>query len=193
MDLGPVADREPSLRSEPLRRAAVLVPVFQTDSGPHVLFIKRSNDLAEHPGEMSFPGGGAEPRDRDRLATAVREAGEEVGLGPEEITTVGQLDDIQTVSGYAVRPFVARIPDRPYEPTDAEVEQVVPLSVGALTTPENHGYEFREHPEDGTIPCHHFYVDGYTIWGATARMLVQLLSLGTDWSAPDPPAIDPGE
>ncbi|MFB6085365.1 MAG: CoA pyrophosphatase [Halodesulfurarchaeum sp.] len=187
MDLGPVADRDPTIVSDPARKAAVLVPVID---GPatELLFIERSANLAEHPGEMGFPGGGYEPSDEDRWATAVRESGEEIGLDREEISPVGRLDDVETVTGYTVSPFVARVPRRGYRPTDAEVATVVSLPVSALTDPENHSFEPREHPEDGTVPCHHFRVDGYTIWGATARMLVQLLTLGTEWIEPTPPA-----
>lgn len=187
MDLEPVADRDPTILQNPSRRAAVLVPVIVDGTGPELVFIERAAELAEHPGEMSFPGGGYESTDRDRWDTAVRESGEEIGLRPDEIATVGRLDDVQTVTGYTVSPFVAQVPARRYRPTDGEVAEVVSLPVRAFTDPENHTFEPREHPEYGTVPCHHFRVGGYTIWGATARMLVQLLTLGTDWTAPEPP------
>ncbi|MDZ7849301.1 MAG: CoA pyrophosphatase [Halodesulfurarchaeum sp.] len=192
MDLGPVAGRDPTVVPDPSRKAAVLIPVID-GADPELVFIERAANLLEHPGEMGFPGGGYEPKDGDRQATAVRESGEEIGLLPEEITPVGRLDDIETVTGYTVSPFVARVPERDYRPTDAEVAEVVPLPVAALTDPENHTFEPREHPEYGTVPCHHFRVGDYTIWGATARMLVQLLTVGTEWETPEPPAQSLGE
>ncbi len=191
MDLAPVADWEPSRIGDPERAAAVLVPV--TEPGTELVFIRRSSTLAEHPGEMSFPGGNVERRDRNREATAIRESGEEVGLRPAEITTVGRLDDVQTVSGYTVSPFVATVPNRDYGPGDDEVAEVVRLAVGDLADPANHTFEPREHPGFGTVPCHHFHVGDRTIWGATARMLVQLLRLGTEWSVPQPETPTLGE
>lgn len=187
MELGPLVDREPTLVANPARKAAVLVPLVEEDSASHIVFIRRSDTLEEHPGQMGFPGGRYEPRDGDRRETAVRESNEEIGLRAAEIAQIGRLDDVETVSGYTVSPFVARVPDRAYRPTDEEVADVVSLPLEAFTTPENHAYEGRMHPEYGTVPCHHFIVNGYTVWGATARMLVQLLTLGTEWTVPDPP------
>jgi 8-oxo-dGTP pyrophosphatase MutT (NUDIX family) len=133
---------------------------------------------------MSFPGGGREPSDADLTASALREAHEEIGLDPTEADVVGRLDDIQTVTSYSVRPFVARVPDRPYSPDEREVAEIVVLSVADLTDRENYESERRDHPHYGDIRLHFFHVDGYTVWGATGRMLVQLLELTTDWRMP---------
>ena len=193
LDLAAVADRRPAIRSNPHRAAAVLVPVIERKRGTELLFIRRSADLDEHPDQIGFPGGGAEHVDRDRRATAFREAREEVGLQAGEIVAVGHLDDVQTVSGYTVTPVVARVPNREYRPTDAEVAGTLRVDLAALLAPENHAYEPREHPDHGTVPCHHFHVGEQTIWGATARMVVQLLTYGTDWTAPEPPGRPLGE
>ncbi len=168
------------------RRAAVLSPVVHREGVPHVLFTRRAEDLGEHPGQMSFPGGGVEPDDDDLTATALREADEEIGLRPPEVTVVGRLDDIETVSEYAVSPFVGWVPDRPYTPADGdgEVAEIAVLPVPALTDPDNYESERRHHPTHGGIRLHFFHVDGYTVWGATGRMLVQLLELATDWRVP---------
>jgi hypothetical protein len=100
---------------------------------------------------------------------------------------IGRLDDIRTVSEYSVRPFVVRIPDRSYQPTDAEVAEVVVLPVEGLIDHGNYESERRDHPYYGDIRLHFFYVDGYTVWGATARMLVQFLELATEWRMPPEP------
>ncbi|WP_246987169.1 NUDIX hydrolase [Halorientalis marina] len=170
------------------REAAVLAPVVTRDDGYHLLFTKRADHLGEHPGQMSFPGGGREPSDADRTATALREANEEIGLDPDEAEIVGRLDDIRTITSYSVRPFLARIPDREYTPDEREVAEIAVLAVDDLTDLDNYESERRDHPHYGDIRLHFFRVDGYTVWGATARILVQLLELATDWEMP--PEVD---
>ncbi|MFB6075258.1 MAG: CoA pyrophosphatase [Haloarculaceae archaeon] len=187
MDLERVAAHEPQAVAGEQREAAVIVPVVTRADGHHLLFTKRADYLQNHPGQMSFPGGGREPEDADLLQTALREGREEIGLDPRAVDVVGRLDDIRTVSEYSVRPFVARIPDREYRPTDAEVAEVVVLPVAALMDRNNYESERRDHPHYGEIRLHFFHVDGYTVWGATARMLVQLLELATDWRMPPEP------
>jgi 8-oxo-dGTP pyrophosphatase MutT (NUDIX family) len=104
-----IAGHEPRSRTA-TREAAVVVPLFVREGAWHVLFTERATDLHEHPGQVSFPGGGHEPVDTSPTDTALREASEEIGLERSEATIVGRLDDIHTVTDYAVRPFVARIP-----------------------------------------------------------------------------------
>jgi 8-oxo-dGTP pyrophosphatase MutT (NUDIX family) len=199
MDLAGV-DRHAAVAVEDEERdAAVLAPVITRSDGVasptrteaagshHLLFTKRAEHLGEHPGQMSFPGGGREPEDSNLEATALREANEEIGLRPDEAAVVGRLDDIRTITRYAVRPLVARVPDREYVPDEREVAEVAVLPVAALTDPENYDSERRDHPHYGEIRLHFFRVDGYVVWGATARILVQLLELTTDWRVPDEP------
>lgn len=136
---------------------------------------------------MSFPGGGREPVDDDLTATALREADEEIGLDPDTAEVVGRLDDIRTITRYAVRPFVARVPDREYVPDEHEVAEVVVLPIAALTDPDNYDSERRDHPHYGEVRLHFFRVGDYVVWGATGRILVQFLELTTDWRVPDDP------
>ncbi|MFT4946452.1 MAG: 8-oxo-dGTP pyrophosphatase MutT (NUDIX family), partial [Natronomonas sp.] len=187
MDFAGVRGHEPATVDDQEREAAVLAPVIDRESGPHILFTKRAEHLSDHPGQMSFPGGGREPEDDSLEATAKREANEEISLEPTEVSIVGRLDDIRTITRYSVRPFVAEVPDRTYEPFDGEVAEVAILPVAALIDRVNYQSERREHPHYGDIRLHYFYVDGYTVWGATARMLVQLLELTTEWTVPPEP------
>jgi 8-oxo-dGTP pyrophosphatase MutT (NUDIX family) len=184
MDLGRVVDHEAASVTGGQQEAAVLAPVIDRE-GAQLLFTKRADHLGEHPGQMSFPGGGREPRDASLRETALREANEEIGLRAPEADIVGRLDDIHTVSRYSVRPFVARVPDRAYEPDQREVAEITVLPVSGLVDPANYESERRTHPEFGDVRVHFFHVSGYTVWGATAKILVQLLELTTDWRVPD--------
>jgi 8-oxo-dGTP pyrophosphatase MutT (NUDIX family) len=188
MDLSGVGRHTPTSFEGATRQAAVVAPVVDRDGEDHLLFTKRADHLGEHAGQMSFPGGGREPSDDSLEATALREAREEIGLLPEEVELFGRLDDIETVTDYSVRPFVGRIPNREYTPDEREVAEIAVLSVDALTDRTNYESERRDHPYYGEIRIHFFHVDGYTVWGATGRMLVQLLELTTDWRMP--PEVD---
>jgi 8-oxo-dGTP pyrophosphatase MutT (NUDIX family) len=188
MDLSGVRRHEPTTVTDQEREAAVIAPVVERDEEPYVLFTKRADHLSDHPGQMSFPGGGHEPEDADLWATALREADEEIGLTAPEVERVGRLDDIRTVTRYSVRPYVSRIPDRNYEPGDEEVAEIAVLPLSGITNLDNYESERRDHPYYGDIRLHFFYVDGYTVWGATARMLVQFLELATAWEMP--PEVD---
>ncbi|WP_433623183.1 NUDIX hydrolase [Halomicrococcus sp. NG-SE-24] len=185
MDLGRVTDSVPRPVTDEDRDAAVLVPVVVREGELGLLFTKRADHLGEHPGQMSFPGGGREPGDATLWETALREAREEIGLRPEEVEGVGRLDDIRTVTNYAVTPFVAKIPDRRYDPDEREVAEIAVLPVSAFLDAANYETEHRDHPNYGEIVIHFFHVDGYTVWGATGRIVVQLLELTTDWRAPE--------
>jgi 8-oxo-dGTP pyrophosphatase MutT (NUDIX family) len=187
MDLSRLSAHTPTAVDDTSQQAAVLAPVLTRDEESYVLFTKRADHLGEHPGQMSFPGGSREPEDKDLETTALREADEEIGLRAPEVAMVGRLDDIQTVTGYSVRPFVGRIPDREYDPDEREVAEVVTLGVSELTDLKNYESERREHPVYGPHRIHYFHVGPYTVWGATGVMLTQLLELTTEWRPPEEP------
>lgn len=188
MDFQRVRDHTPETVTDEPQEAAVLVPVIDADSDPHILFTKRAEDLSDHPGQMSFPGGGREPEDDSLEETAKREGHEEIGLRPEEVSIIGRLDDIRTITHYSVRPFVAEIPNRQYEPDDKEVAEIAVLPLEELANLANYQSERRDHPHYGEVRLHYITVNGYTVWGATAKMFVQFLELTTDWEMP--PEVD---
>jgi 8-oxo-dGTP pyrophosphatase MutT (NUDIX family) len=187
MDLAlePVAAHDPVAVTGEEREAAVIVSVVEHQGAEHLLFIKRADHLGEHAGQMSFPGGGREPSDGDLRETALREANEEVDMDPDRVEMLGRLDDISTVTRYAVRPFVARVAQQEWVRDEREVAEVVLLPVEALIDLDNYESERRDHPHYGDVRLHFFRVDGYTVWGATGRILVQFLELTTDWSPPE--------
>jgi len=185
MDLDRAAEYDPREIPDQPYDAAVLIPVIERDGEHHLLFTKRADHLGEHPGQMSFPGGGREPEDASIRETALREADEEIDLKAHEADVIGQLDDIRTITEYAVTPFVARVPDRTYVPDEREVAEIAVLPLSGILDPDNYEYERRDHPHYGDVVIHYFRVDGYTVWGATGRIVVDLLELTTDWRAPE--------
>jgi len=154
--------------------AAVLVPLYLADGALHVVFTRRRDDLRRHPGEVSFPGGRADDDDADLLHTALREAHEEIGLPYDAVTLVGALQPTPTIAtNYAVYPFVGLIePGHVWVPSDAEVAAVLELSLADLRA----GYGRRRLMRRGIPFRTDVYVVGdHLIWGATARMLHELI------------------
>ncbi len=154
--------------------AAVLVPLYTRDGELHAVLTERRGDLSKHAGEISFPGGRQDEPDEDLRATALREAEEEIGLPPDVVELVGALPPVGTfVTGYRVFPFVGTIPaGREWTPQEAEVEQVIELSLPDLVR----GYENKRLLRRGVpIKTPTYTVDGHFVWGATARMVQSLL------------------
>jgi 8-oxo-dGTP pyrophosphatase MutT (NUDIX family) len=154
--------------------AAVLVPLYVDRGELHAVFTKRREDLRRHPGEISFPGGRAEEGEDDLRVTALREAHEEIGLPAEAVEIVGALQPTPTiVTGYAVYPFVGLIePGRAWTVSVREVAEVIELALPALLA----GYGRRRLVRRGLpIRTDTFLVGDNLIWGATARILSDLL------------------
>ena len=154
--------------------AAVLVPLFERDGELHAVFTKRRDDLRRHPGEISFPGGREDDTDSDLVHTALREACEEIGLPPEGVEVLGALQPTPTIAtSYAVYPFVGWIePGREWQLSPREVARVLELSLADLRA----GYGRRRLMRRGVPFRTDVYVVGDDlIWGATARILADLL------------------
>jgi len=165
--------------------AAVLVPLHLGGGTLHAVFTKRREDMRRHPGEVSFPGGRRDPEDADLLATALREAEEEIGLAAGEVEVLGALQPTPTIAtGYAVYPFVGLIePGRSWTLSPREVAGVLELSFDALRA----GYGRRRLLRQGLPVRTETYVVGdELIWGATARMLADLFDRLGDLVAQPP-------
>ena len=163
------------VEQEGLIPAAVLL-LLTNRGGPHVIFAKRTERVAHHKGQYSFPGGIVETWDGSRLETALREAQEEIGLPPEAVEVIGTLDDTETrATSFVITPFVGLIrePVR-YVPDGREIERVLEVPLAALLDPANFREELSE--RDGRRqPVYFYQYGGETIWGATARILKQFL------------------
>ncbi len=155
--------------------AAVLVPLYLSGGKLHAVFTKRRDDLRRHAGEISFPGGRSDESDPALQHTALREAHEEIGLDPSAVEVIGALQPTPTIAtGYAVYPFVGLIePGLEWTLSPREVAEVLELSLRDLRA----GYGRRRLIRRGVPFRTDVYVVGENlIWGATARMLGDLLS-----------------
>lgn len=183
----PPARRSP-LEDDGVRPSAVLCALYDDEAGrATVVLTRRAQHLRTHRGEVSFPGGGAEPVDVDHWATAVRESVEEVGLDPAGLERLGELDHLRTVSGRSyIVPLVAALPARPeLVPDPREVERILHVPLDDLLAPGTYREELWGLPQLER-PIFFFEVPGDTIWGATAAMLRNLLLVAL--GLPDPVA-----
>jgi 8-oxo-dGTP pyrophosphatase MutT (NUDIX family) len=188
---GPAASRPADM---PGRPAAVLVLVYRDDAGDaRVVLIERpTEDGRHHSGEVSFPGGKAEPEDDDAVATALREAAEEVGLDASAagVRVLGLLDRFWIpISDFAVTPVVAVSDRRPtMVPAPAEVVRIVEPSLERFL-PDAPVATVERTIRGWPLRYAHYEVDGLSVWGATARVLSQL---GAVVAAPDPTPAEQG-
>jgi 8-oxo-dGTP pyrophosphatase MutT (NUDIX family) len=160
--------------------ASVLIPLVGHQS-LDVVLTTRTVGLSSHAGQISFPGGRAEPEDASCAATALREAEEEIGLSPSAVTVLGQLPDYLTATGYRVTPVIGHITVTPqYQPEEREVADIFHVPLSFLMNPDNH--QIRVIPADRSqtgeqIQFYAMPYQGFFIWGATAAMLRNLYHL----------------
>jgi 8-oxo-dGTP pyrophosphatase MutT (NUDIX family) len=170
-----------------LVRSAVLVAAFEEAGESRIILTRRAGHLRRHRGEVALPGGRIEP-DETPLDAAIREADEEVGLDPRDVTPVGWLRPLVTfASGSLIHPFVATLPARPQLVVQpSEVERAFDVSIRDLLADGTFREERWRRPTpragadaEGAFAIFFFEVDGETIWGATARILTELCCLVT--------------
>ena len=157
------------------KTAAVLVPLFELEDQLHVLYTRRTDWLPSHQGEVAFPGGKADKSDADLLATALREAHEEIGLVPETVDVLGGMTPAGTMaSGYSVAPFVGIISDPlGLRANPREVAEIFSVPLEVLRDPRFRGeYKYRQ---GGVWPA--ILYGEQTIWGLTMRITLSLLEL----------------
>ena len=163
----------------PFKPAAVLVPIVVRDGELHIVFTLRHADLRTHSGQISFPGGKVDDTDADLVAAALREADEELGIDPNSVSVLGRLGDVATPTGYLIAPIVGVVLNAPatWRPAEREVAEVFEVALSDLRDPTLYedkgeitrwGYTWRT--------CA-YRPGGRNIWGATARMLQELLEL----------------
>ena len=159
-------------------KAAVLLPLYNRDGHDYIVFIKRTEIVSEHKGQISFPGGSREEHDGTMLDTALRESHEEIGLDPRDVEVLGELDDeITTTSNFIVTPFVGMMP-WPYRfvNNEIEVDEIIEVPMSALME------EGCLRPDTEVLngkmvdSCAYDYEER-VIWGATARILKRFMEI----------------
>lgn len=161
---------------KPPRTAGVLLPILCHPGGPTMLFTVRSMALGNHPGQVSFPGGGIEKLDQDEVAASVRETHEEVGILPSNISPLGVLDYFDTISGYRVLPVVALV-ETPVALVLDHNEVAASFEVPLDEILERACYRMQLIEHDGQQ--HEVYSrqwQQHNIWGVTAAILIDLIT-----------------
>jgi 8-oxo-dGTP pyrophosphatase MutT (NUDIX family) len=156
------------------KAAAVLMPIQAREDGEYFVLTKRADGLNHHRGQVAFPGGRVDATDQGELAAALRESHEEIGINPADVQVLGRLDQVTAAYDFIVTPFVGLIPPSyEFRVNPDETAAVFTIPIAALLDPRHVSVADRvsSHGE----PIYHFYVDGWDIWGATARMIVQFL------------------
>lgn len=157
----------------PKRTAAVLVAILDKPE-PEIILTLRSQSLAQHAGQVSFPGGAVDPGDRSAISTALREAEEEIGLTHSQVLPLGFLDRLDTISDYRVLPVVGLVtPPFTWQPDQREVAKVFTVPLKLAINPDEYTHETicRDHQ---TMVISSLHWQGHKIWGVTAAILLNL-------------------
>ena len=159
--------------------AAVLVPVVTEPGEPdRLLFTERRHDLSTHAGQIAFPGGKQDPEDADAAACAVRETSEELGIEPAAVEVLGLLDDVPTPTRFVITPVVARLRGPlAMAPNPGEVASVFSADLATLFDPSRYTANGVRSFLGITYEMHEYRWEPHRIWGATARMVYQLMLL----------------
>jgi 8-oxo-dGTP pyrophosphatase MutT (NUDIX family) len=162
------------------RPSAVLIPLLREDGQWRILFTRRTDHLADHSGQVAFPGGRSEPGDASPEDTALREAYEEIGLAPEKVRILGRTDSFITITNYCVTPVVGLI-DWPFEiKLDLnEVSRVFTIPLSWLEDRRNYEILERKLP-DPYPPVGVIYFEPYEeeiLWGVSAQIMLNLLDI----------------
>ena len=156
--------------------AAVLLPLQERSDGDFLLVSRRADHLSTHKGQIAFPGGRVDPGDADVIEAALRECYEEIGIGPECVRILGQLDEFTAGYGLVVTPVVGVIPaDCEFRINPAETTEVACVPIATLMQPPN--CVLSDYLSPSGHPNYHFYVNGWDVWGVTARIIAQFLDL----------------
>ncbi|MCI0843814.1 MAG: CoA pyrophosphatase [Chloroflexi bacterium] len=154
-----------------LMPSAVMVLIYPKNGEYCILLNKRSDQVEHHKGEISFPGGARDPEDRDALETALRETEEEMGINRDDITVIGEMDEVVTRSNFLINVFTGTIEyPYPFRPSAIEIAEVLEFPVSELIDPANRRTETRWE-DGGPVTTYSYVHQEHIVFGATARIL----------------------
>lgn len=157
--------------------AGVLIPLFEKSGEAHVLLTLRTNTVASHKGQVSFPGGGSEVGDSDIRQTALRETYEEVGIEPAQVEILGELDDVWAISNHVVTPVVGVIPHPfAYRVSTEEIAEIIEAPLSFFMDTNNCRLESRPY-RGKDVPAYFYQYEHHTVWGLTAMILREFLEV----------------
>ncbi len=156
--------------------SAVLIPIFIKNGELSALFVKRSQSVRHHRGEIAFPGGAFDINDRSLEHTALRETEEEIGVHPSDIRILAELDELKTPTQFHITPFIGVMPyPYPWRINKDEVELVFDVPLSRLVSRSAHRKGFRL-MEKNIYEIHYYYHDHHIIWGVTGNILYNFFS-----------------
>ena len=173
-----LARKKRAILNPSLKPSAVLLLLYSQANEPHLLLTKRTSLVDDHKGEISFPGGAFHHgEDVDLLGTALRETSEEVGVISEHVVLLGELDDMPTRSDYLISPYVGALTRaQAFVPQPSEVAEVLEIPLKVLMDRKTLRSEPRQYAGRQVSGFYYLYEEN-VIWGATARILQQFLSV----------------
>jgi 8-oxo-dGTP pyrophosphatase MutT (NUDIX family) len=159
-----------------LKCAAVLIPLVWYDDEWHLLFTRRTDTVESHKGQVSFPGGACDEGETTPEQTALREAEEEIGIFPGEVRVLGRLSNLITITYFRVTPVIGVVKwPAVFRVGAHEVARIFTMPLAWLANPTNR-WQFEIPGTDRSLIAYHPY-DGELLWGATARMTVDFLTV----------------
>lgn len=160
--------------------AAVLIPIQERQDDDYLVLTQRGEHLPTHKGQIAFPGGRVDVGDRDIFHTALRESHEEIGIDPKQVKILGRLDEFTAGYGLVVTPVVGVIPAHcEFRMDPRETAAVASVPIRSLMERPNFTLDGKLSP--GGHPSYHFYVNGWDVWGVTARIIAQFLDVAYDF------------
>ncbi len=169
--------QKPKLKipNENLRPSAVLVPIFEKNSEPYLLLTKRTEQVSTHKGQIAFPGGAYDSEDYHLQTTAIRETEEEIGLPPDHIQIIAELDDTITPTQFHITPFAGKIEyPETWKINEYEIAELIEVPLSHLLDNRNHRTGFREF-QTKIYEIHFYDFNDHVIWGVTGLILFQFL------------------
>lgn len=162
----------------PFRKAGIIIPFLFKNGEWHVTYIRRTVQHGDiHSGQVAFPGGGMEPQDHSILATALREANEEIGVSPEQLTILGQMPSFYSISGYDVTPIVSILnPKAELVASPTEVSRIFTIPLNWLADENNITKTTRTISSENVEVFYYKEYEGEILWGFSARVTATLIN-----------------